>query len=303
MSATPVASASAPRRTLTVDVVAALIIVWVVWGSTYLAIKIGVQSLPPFMLTSGRFLLAGVLLLVLARLRREAWPSVIQWRNAFIVGALMMGGGVGLTSFAEQTNSSSLTTVIVAAGSLANLFAVGLIVGEWPGRREWAGVAVALCGTLLLAFDGDIQAAPAAAAVQIGAVTCWAVGTALTRRLQLSSGAMGNASQMLAGGAVVGLVSVLWREQLPSAVPMAAVGAWLYLALIGSVLAYSAYMHLVKNARPALTTSYSYVNTVVALVLGYFVLNERVSVPALAAVALILVGVVMISRAKSVPSA
>jgi drug/metabolite transporter (DMT)-like permease len=303
MSATPTASAPALRRTLTIDVVAALIIVWVVWGSTYLAIKIGVQSLPPFMLTSGRFLLAGVVLLVLARLRHEVWPSAIQWRNAFIVGALMMGGGVGLTSFAEQTNSSSLTTVIVAAGSLANLLAVGLIVGEWPGRREWAGIAVALCGTLLLAFDGDIQAAPAAAAVQIAAVTCWAVGTALTRRLQLSTGAMGNASQMLAGGVVVGVVSVLWREQLPSAVPMDAVGAWLYLALIGSVLAYSAYMHLVKNARPALTTSYSYVNTVVALMLGYFVLNERVSAPALAAVALILVGVVMISRAKSAPSA
>lgn len=287
------------RNRLSADIVASLLVVWVVWGSTYLAIKIGVQSLPPFLLTAARFLLAGVVLLVVARVRRDAWPTAAQWRSALIVGAFTMGGGVGLTSFAEQTNSSSLTTILVASGSLANLLAAGLILGDWPRRREWIGIAVALAGAAMLAFDGEVRAAPIATLVQVTAMICWGIGSALSRKLSLAAGAMGNASQMLAGGALVALVSVLYGEKMPAVVPNAAIGAWLYLALVGSVLAYSAYMHLVRNARPALATSYNYVNPLVAMALGFVVLGERVSSAAIGAVALIILGVVLISRAKT----
>lgn len=301
MTVTAIDPLPTQRRTLfglRPDVFAALLAVWVVWGSTYLAIKIAVHAVPPFMLTGGRFLLAGTTLLAIARIRREAWPSLLQWRNALFVGALMMGGGVGLTSFAEQTNSSSLTTVIVASGSLLNLLAAGLIVRDWPQRGEWAGILLALAGVLLLSFDGDVRANPAAVAIQFCALLCWAVGGALSRKLSLAPGAMGNASQMLMGGAAISIVSVLRAEQLPAVVPLDALGAWIYLALIGSVLAFSAYMHLMQHARPALSTSYSYVNPVVAMLLGYFVLNERVSPAALLSVAVIIAGVVLISRAK-----
>jgi drug/metabolite transporter (DMT)-like permease len=294
-------SSSAARRTaaLAPDVLAALLIVWIVWGSTYLAIKIGVQSVPPFALTAARFLLAGVVLFVIARWRREALPSAAQWRSAAIVGAFTMGGGVGLTSVAEQTNSSSLTTIIVASGSLANLLAAGLILRDWPRRREWAGIVVALAGTVLLAFDGEVRAAPLAALVQMAAIGCWAIGSALSRKLSLAPGAMGNASQMLAGGLAVAVLSVVRGESVPAVVPTSAIGAWLYLALIGSVLAYSAYMHLVRSVSPALATSYSYVNPLVAMALGFLVLDELLSPAAFGAVALIVLGVVMISRARS----
>lgn len=301
MTVTAIDSVPTQRRMLfglRPDVFAALLAVWVVWGSTYLAIKIAVHAVPPFMLTGGRFLLAGTTLLAIARIRRENWPSLPQWRNAMFVGALMMGGGVGLTSFAEQTNSSSLTTVIVASGSLLNLLAAGLIVRDWPQRGEWAGILLALAGVLLLSFDGDVRANPTAVAIQFCALLCWAVGGALSRKLSLAPGAMGNASQMLMGGAVISVFSALRGEQLPAVVPLDALGAWLYLALIGSVLAFSAYMHLMQHARPALSTSYSYVNPVVAMLLGYLVLNERVSPVALLSVAVIIAGVVLISRAK-----
>lgn len=281
------------------DVALALLIVWTVWGSTYLAIKIAVGAIPPFILICGRFLAAGVILFALARVRGERMPTMREWRNALVVGAFMLCGGVGLTAFAEQTNSSSLTTVIVASGSILNLLAAGLIMRDWPGRTEWLGIAIGIAGAVLLSLDGDVRANPQAVAVQFLALTCWAIGSALSRRLALAPGTMGNASEMLMGGAVLAGMSALASERWPLSIPPAALGAWLYLILFGSVLAYTAYMHLVKLARPALATSYSYVNPAVAIVLGFLVLDERISPIALAAMLIISSAVLVISRAKA----
>ncbi len=277
----------------------ALLTVWTVWGSTYLAIKIAVGTIPPFILISGRFLAAGAVLFVLARVRGERMPTLREWRNALVVGAFMLCGGVGLTAFAEQTNSSSLTTVIVACGSILNLLAAGLIMRDWPGRIEWLGIAIGIAGAVLLSLDGDVRANPQAVAVQFLALACWAIGSALSRRLTLAPGAMGNASEMLMGGVVLAGMSTLASERWPQSIPPAALGSWLYLIVFGSVLAYTAYMHLVKLARPALATSYSYVNPAVAIVLGFLVLNERISLIAIVAMLIIFSAVLVISRVKS----
>jgi drug/metabolite transporter (DMT)-like permease len=281
-------------------VFAALIVVWVVWGSTYLAIKIAVEAdVPPFLLIAARFSVAGALLFVFARLRGERLPIGAEWRNGALIGALMMAGGVGLTAFSEQAMSSSLTTIIIASGSIVNVLATGVIAKQWPHRGEWLGIGIGLLGVLLLTFDGDIRANPLSMLTQSTALLCWAIGTGLSRKLTVAPGMMGSASEMLAGAVVLALFSTVRGEALPAVIPAVAWVSWLYLTLAGSVLAYTAYQHLIKRARPALVTSYSYVNPVVALALGYTILDERVSALALAAVVVIMAGVLLMTRGRT----
>jgi drug/metabolite transporter (DMT)-like permease len=215
-----------------------------------------------------------------------------------LIGALMMAGGVGITAYAEQSNSSSLTTILVACGSILNVGAVGLITRVWPVRREWLGLGIGLIGVSLLAFDGDVRANPTGVATQFVALSCWALGTALSRKLEIASGAMGSASQMLIGGTVLMAMSALRAEQLPLFIPARAIAAWIYLALFGSVVAYTAYVYLIKHARPALATSYSYINPIVAIVLGYAVLGERVSNIALLSMSIVVAGVALMSLSR-----
>jgi drug/metabolite transporter (DMT)-like permease len=280
-------------------VFAALLVVWVVWGSTYLAIKIAIDTgVPPFVLIAARFFAAGSLLFGIARVRGERLPNALEWRNGALIGALMMAGGVGLTAFSEQAMSSSLTTIIIATGSILNVLATGAIAGDWPRRGEWIGIAIGLCGVVLLAFDGDIRANPLSAATQATALIFWAIGTGLSRKLVVAPGLMGSASEMLAGAGVLTVFSFLRGETLPAVITPTAWASWAYLTLAGSVLAYTAYQHLIKNARPALVTSYSYVNPVVALALGFTILGERVSTVALIAVTVIIAGVLLMARVR-----
>ena len=297
-------SQSLPKKSslpfgLSLDVWLALLIIWIVWGSTYLAIRIAVATIPPFLLISTRFLLAGTILFVFAKVRGAALPSALQWRNAAIIGGLLLGCGVGVTAFSEQNISSSLTTIIVAGGSIVNVLMAGLINKTWPKRLEWLGIAIGLAGVALLAFDGDLRAKPFNILIQLFALTCWATGSALSSKLKLAEGAMGSASEMLAGGVLLFVVSMAHGDKLPAQFAPEAVGAWVYLVVFGSVVAYSAYMHVLKHARPALATSYSYINPLVAIVLGFVVLNERVSIIAFVSAGFIISGVLLMSVVRN----
>jgi drug/metabolite transporter (DMT)-like permease len=293
-----------PKKTalplgLSLNVWLALLIIWIVWGSTYLAIRIAVATVPPFLLISTRFLLAGLILFLFAKARGAALPSALQWCNAAIIGGLLLGCGVGGTAYSEQNISSSLTTIIIAGGSIVNVLMAGLINKTWPRRLEWLGIAIGLAGVALLAFDGDLRARPLNVLIQLFALTCWATGSALSSKLKLAEGAMGSASEMLAGGALLFAVSMARGDRLPAQLAPEAFGAWVYLVLFGSVIAYSAYMHVLKHARPALATSYSYVNPLVAIVLGFAVLNERVSAIAFVSAGFIITGVLLMSLMRS----
>ena len=297
-------SQSLPKKSslpfgLSLDVWLALLIIWIVWGSTYLAIRIAVATIPPFLLISTRFLLAGTILFVFAKVRGAALPSALQWRNAAIIGGLLLGCGVGVTAFSEQNISSSLTTIIVAGGSIVNVLMAGLINKTWPKRLEWLGIAIGLAGVALLAFDGDLRAKPFNILIQLFALTCWATGSALSSKLKLAEGAMGSASEMLAGGVLLFVVSMAHGDKLPAQFVPEALGAWVYLVVFGSVVAYSAYMHVLKHARPALATSYSYINPLVAIVLGFVVLNERVSAIAFVSAGFIISGVLLMSVVRN----
>lgn len=277
----------------------ALLACYLVWGSTYLAIKFALISLPPFFQMGTRFLVAGALLAAWARWRGAPWPTRAQWRNALLVGSLMLGGGMGLVASAEQHVGSGLVATAIAVVPLW-VCGWGLLFGRRPGRLELAGMAVGLAGVLLLVRGASFSAAPGAIAMMAGATLAWSLGSVLsTTRVPLAPGPAGFASEMLCGGAVLMAISLALGEQPTWPVAPAAAWAWAYLVVFGSLVAFSAYLYLLAHASAALATSYAFVNPVIALLLGVALGQESVTWGEGAACAVILGGVMLILRGKS----
>ena len=281
----------AARARLPLPVLLCLLTVYVVWGSTYFGIKVAIGSLPPLGMLGVRFLVGGALLYAVLRLRGVPRPTPAQWRGSALVGLLLLGGGTGLVTLAERQASSSVTAMLIAISPLfASLF--GNLWGQRTTRREWLGIGVGLLGILLLNL-GELRATPLAAALLILAPLCWTLGSALARRLVLPPGLMGAAAEMLTGGLLLMLVSTLGREHWRVPTPASA-WALAYLVVFGSLLAYSAYMYLVAHTRPALSTSYAYVNPPVAVLLGILLGGEHLGALGWAALAVIVLGVLLV---------
>ena len=286
----------ARTRPQTAPVAAALAALYLIWGSTFLAIRVALDGFPPLWMASLRFLAAGALLFAVLLARGGKLPSARQWRGALCVGALLCGSN-GLVVVAEQWVSTGLTAVTIGSVPLwAALFA-GLF-GRWPSPRDWLGIFVGFCGMALLQTGAGLRASPAGALALVVAAIGWALGSVWSRRLELPAGLMGSAAQMLCGGAVLALFALLHGEHFVGVPPPRALAAWGYLALAGSVIGYSAYGYLLRTVRPAVATSYAYVNPLVAVGLGALFLGEAVPLITLAALALILagVGIVMAQR-------
>jgi drug/metabolite transporter (DMT)-like permease len=215
---------AAARRAPPSLLVPALLACYLVWGSTYLAIRWALVSFPPFFQMGTRFLAAGGLLMawVTWRARRDAqaapwWPTARQWCNALVVGTLMLGGGMGLVASAEQHIGSGLIAAFIAIVPMW-VCGWGLIFGQRPSRLELAGMVVGLAGVLLLVRGASFAAAPAGLACIVGATLAWSLGSVLsTTKLPLAPGAAGFASEMLCGGAVLMLVSLALGEQFTAA--------------------------------------------------------------------------------------
>lgn len=283
--------------------VPALLACYLVWGSTYLAIRLALVSFPPFFQMGTRFLTAGGLLFawVLWRARRSAGvlPTAREWRNAFVVGALMLGGGMGLTATAEQHVGSGLVAAFIAITPML-VSGWGLLFGQRPRRLEVAGMAVGVAGVLLLVRGASFSASPTGFACLLGATLCWSLGSVLsTTRLPLARGPAGFASEMLCGGAVLMALSLALREQFAMPPQPLALAAWAYLVVFGSLVAFSAYLYLLAHASPALATSYAFVNPVIALALGVSLGGEALSGGEWIACAVILGGVLLIFRGKT----
>jgi drug/metabolite transporter (DMT)-like permease len=275
---------------------------WLVWGSTYLAIKMALVSLPPFFQMGSRFLVAGVALAGWMRWRGAAWPSRRQWLHALLVGGLMLGGGMGGTAVAEQTVGSGLVVAFIAVMPLM-IAGLNRLWGEKPTRLESLGIAFGLVGVLLLTQGRGFGASPAGLAAISIACASWAVGSVLSQRsLPLAPGAMGFASEMLAGGAVLMALSAFKGEALPPRIEPQALWAWAYLVVFGSLIAFNAYMVLLAEASAGLASSYSFVNPVIAMLLGVTLAGEHISGHEWLAAGIVLVGVVMllVGRAKQV---
>lgn len=274
---------------------------WLVWGSTYLAIKVALVSLPPFLQMGSRFLVAGALLATWMRWRGAPWPGRRQWLHALVIGGLMLGGGMGGTATAEQTVGSGLVVAFIAVMPLM-IAGLNLLWGEKPSRLESLGIAFGLVGVLLLTQGQGFGASPTGLVAISVACASWAVGSVLSQRVwPLAPGAMGFASEMLAGGVVLMGLSLLHGEALPERIEPQALWAWAYLVAFGSLVAFNAYMVLLAEASAGLASSYSFVNPVIAMLLGVMLAGEQISGHEWLAAGVVLVGVVLllIRRASS----
>ena len=272
---------------------------WLVWGSTYLAIKYALLSLPPFFQMGSRFLVAGALLAVWMRWRGTPWPSRRQWLHGLVIGGLMLGGGMGGTATAEQTVGSGLVVAFIA---VMPLMIAGLILlwGEKPTRLESLGIAFGLVGVLLLTQGQGFGASPVGLVAISVACASWAVGSVLSQRVwPLAPGAMGFASEMLAGGVVLMGLSLASGEALPTHIEPQALWAWAYLVVFGSLIAFNAYMVLLAEASAGLASSYSFVNPVIAMLLGVALAGEQISGGEWLAAGVVLVGVVLLLAGRA----
>jgi drug/metabolite transporter (DMT)-like permease len=308
----PAASLAVPLPALTAEaaaaaagaqqlgrVVAALLALYVIWGSTYFAIRVALQGFPPFTMGAGRFLLAGGLLYLLQRARGEAPPTRQQWLRAGAVGVLLITLGNGCVVLAQQRVASSLAAVMVASMPLFAALCAGMW-GKWPGKLEWLGLGLGTAGVVLLNLEGELRASPSGAALLVAAPAAWAFGSVWSRQPDphMPRGLIASAMQMLCGGAAMALLALLRGEGLPAApglVPSLAVG---YLVVFGSLVAYSAYGFLLRTVRPTLATSYAYVNPVVALALGTGLGGEQVGGAGLLGAGVILAGVALVALGK-----
>jgi drug/metabolite transporter (DMT)-like permease len=249
----------------------ALAAVWLIWGSTYLAMRVAVSGLPPFGMAGTRFVLAGAALLVIVRARGERMPGLRAWLVAIPVGALLFLCGNGLVVVAEQTLPSSVAAVVCAT---TPLIASGLAAfrGERPRRVEIIGMVLGIGGVALLGL-GSLGGAGLRGLLILVAPIGWALGSLIARSESAKEdgaarglGAAG--AHMIAGGVWMLLMSLVLGEHLPGRVAWPSIAAWVYLVVFGSLVGFSAYSWLLAHSRPAVAMSYAYVNPVVAVLLG-----------------------------------
>lgn len=276
-------------------VLACLAATWLIWGSTYLAIRFALVSFPPYLQMSSRFLVAGAGLAAWMHWARHSpLPTARQWGHAFVIGGLMLTGGMSGVAIAEKTVGSGLVVVFIAIVPLL-IVLVNLFWRVVPQRIELLGIGLGLAGVVLLTQGQGFRASPAGLMAIASACICWSVGSVLSRRLlPLAPGAMGFASQMLAGGLVTALFAVLAGERMAWPPQPLAAWAWTYLVVFGSLLAFSAYMVLLGRTSAGLAASYTFVNPVIALVLGTELGGEAVSLQEWIAAGIILLGVILL---------
>ena len=275
---------------------------WLIWGSTYLAIKFALVSFPPFLQMGTRFLVASAVLFAWAFWRRQSMPTRTQWRNAAIIGGLLLGVWMGGIAYSEQTVASGLVMSLVAILP-AMIALVNLSFGVKPTRLETAGIAVGIAGVLLLVRGSAFSASSAGLIAVVVACVSWAVGSVLAQRVfQPAPGAIGFASQMLCGGVTLMAMSWVAGESLLRPLQAKAAFAWAYLTIFGSVIAFSAYMTLLARTSALLASSYSFVTPVIGLFLGVTLGGETVTAYEWRAVAVIVAGVAMLVLGRREPS-
>lgn len=274
-------------------VILALLVLYLIWGSTYLAMHFALQSLPPFLMAALRFLAAGGLLFGLLRWRGQPMPSAKQWIGVAVVASLLLVVGNGSVAYAQQTVASGVAALTLATTPLwAAVFAS--LWRQTPSRREWLGILIGTVGGMVLNLGASLQASPIGAMALVLAAMSWALGSVWSRYLPMPTGAMASACQMLFAGCMLLLLSLGTGERWPEQISTQSLYAMAYLIIFGSLLGYSAYLFLVSNVRPALATSYAFVNPVVAMLLGAWLAGEVVGRTEIMAMLLIVLAVVLV---------
>ncbi|HXN35075.1 MAG TPA: EamA family transporter [Opitutaceae bacterium] len=282
--------------------------IYLIWGSTYLGIRVAVETMPPFLMAGMRFAVAGVLIFTFLKLRGAAWPTAQQWRDQVLIGVFLLLGGNGLVSWAEQRTPSGITSLILGASPLI------MVILDWvrPGGRRptailAAGVMVGIAGVALLVGPGGLPTgyrphAADVAALFLASVSWW-IGSLYSKHSRTGTPLMmASAMQMVSGSASMLLTG--WMLGEGSRLGFAAVSphSWLafaYLVLVGSIIAYPVYVWLLEHSTPAKVSTYAYVNPVVAVFLGWAVLGEPMSLRIVVAAAIIIGAVAIITIGKT----
>jgi drug/metabolite transporter (DMT)-like permease len=290
------------------QILAAFASIYLIWGSTYLAIRFAVETIPPFIMGGTRFAVSGALLYAWARYRGAPRPTARHWRNALIAGGFLLVGGNGAVVWAEQYVPSGLTALLVS------ILPFWLVIIEWlrpPRRRPHGAVLIGLIigfiGIIVLVGPGNIgghgDVRPIGAVVLILGSLSWAIGSFFSRDADLpESGLLTTGMEMLGGGALMLIVGALGGElahfdvhQISRA---SAVGL-IYLITFGSLLGFTSYIWLLDKVSAARLGTYAYVNPVVAVVLGWAIASERLSLRTAVAAAIVICAVALITTARS----
>ena len=294
---------AAPTRAL---VIAAYATVYVVWGSTYLAIRFAVETIPPFVMAGARFLLAGMLLILWSKWRHGARATASNWRAAAIAGALLLAGGNGAVVWAEQRVPSGLTALLVASVPL------WMVLADWlrPGGKRPSvgvaiGIAVGMAGIAILVGPGSLggeHVDPAGAAALVCGSLSWAIGSLYSREADLPANPIfATGMEMFAGGAVLWLVALAageWHHLDLAHAASASIGGFIYLVVFGSLVGFTAFAWLLRVSSPAKVSTYAFVNPVIAVLLGWAVAHEPVGPRTMVAAAVIVGAVALITMAR-----
>jgi drug/metabolite transporter (DMT)-like permease len=282
---------------------------YLLWGSTYLTIAIAIETLPPFLMAGARFLCAGLILFAYLRWRGEKMPAAIHWKMSVLTGGLMILGGNGGVTWAEQYVASSVTALIIATTPLwAALLPWMVRKGPAPTMPLMISIVLGLSGVALLVWHPNAgeneQTRAVGVAVILLATLSWAIGSLWSRAVpQPGNPLMSSALQMICGGGlqlvVAGLLGELWRLDLAH-VSARSAGAWVYLIFFGSIGGFGAFAFLLRWCPPSRVFTYAFVNPLVAVVLGWWILNEPVGAKTLGAAGLIVsaVALTVLTRKK-----
>lgn len=286
-------------------VIAAFAAIYLIWGSTYLGIRFAIETLPPFLMAGSRFLLAGIVLYALARIRSGIRPTGRQWRDASAVGVLLLAGGNGGVTWAEHTVPTVIAALLVAVTPL------WMAIMDWlrpggvrPKAGTFVGLAVGLAGVaLIIAPTGSTLnhvGTPAGLAVLILASLCWAFGSVWSKHTDKpASPFLTVGMQMLAGGVALTLMGLASGETAglnPANFSFKSIAAWAYLVLAGSFIGFTAYIWLLQVSTPARVGTYAYVNPVIAVTLGVTLGGETLSGNAILGAVLVVLAVILILR-------
>jgi drug/metabolite transporter (DMT)-like permease len=286
---------------------AALGAIYFFWGTTYLAIRVGVRTMPPFLMASVRFLIAGAILYVIAIRtgdRTGDRPTRAHWRSAAIIGTALLLGGNGLVSWAEESVPSGLASLVIATVPFWLVLLARLVLKERVSLREWLGIAAGFGGLLLLINPtGAAELDLSGAGLLVIASILWAAGSLYSRNAPLPSRPLvGTAMEMLCGGAALGVVGIaageLGRVDI-AAISLESLLGLGWLIVFGSLVGFSAYVWLLRVTRTSLVGTYAYVNPVVAVLLGWAMLGEPITVQTLIAGGVIVVAVALIVSARA----
>ena len=296
------------RISLRLQIALAFLAIYTIWGSTYLAIRIAIETIPPFLMAGVRFLIAGAALYLWTRLRGAPSPTRPNWKAATVVGGLLLLGGNGGVVWAEQTVPSGLTAVLITTVPL------WMALLEWK-RYDRTRPALPIVFGLILGFTGVVllvgpqELAGSSAINRVGATVLilaslsWAIGSLYSRKAPLpSSPLQSTAMEMLAGGLLLsaaGLVSQEWVGFQPSEASLRSIVAFAYLTVFGSLIGFTSYIFLLKATTAAKVSTYAYVNPIIAIILGWAIAQEELTLRTMVAAAIIVAAVVVITTYRA----